>query len=1067
MNKNALIVGINQYKDKKLPDLTAPAVDVEAIAKTLEEFGEFEVTRLPEAIKTTETNTKKPYIDETKPLTFNQLEDALVKLFKPEGKQYPDTALFYFSGHGIRKNKGIKEGFLCTSDTDISRGFYGLSLQWLRRLLEESPIRQQIIWLDCCHSGELMNFDEANPGEKGQARDRCFIAASREFEASYEDLNSEYSVLTKIILEGLNPNTSNQQWINNYTLIEYINQNLRNEIQRPIFTNFGLPINLTRTFEAKTLVSKGEKNKDICPYKGLEYFDDNNEDYKYFYGRKTLTDRLLDRVRENNFLAIVGASGSGKSSVLRAGLLHQLKLGQKLADSQNWEIKIMLPGENPLKNLALSWLDSNLSDLERKKELDFNKSLLKKGAEGLQTMVEASHANRVVLVIDQFEEVFTPRVNLEERETFFQYLLESLTKNEKKLCLILAMRIDFFGKCFEREYNGLGNLIQDKDNFIAIPPMKEAELREPIIKPAEKVNLNLESGLAEQILKDIKNSSGSLPLLQDTLNELWKKRENNQLTLSAYSQLGGIGGTLNQRATDVYENLDSLEKDTAKHIFLALTTLGEGTEDTRRRIFKKDLVTAKHDIEIINKVIQKLTDEKLIVTRSRVEANSEIGREVEVEVIHEVLIREWKLLRKWLNESRDIIRQGRKIENAAHEWDLSGKKTDDLLSKKRLKKAKEFHQEQKEVYPLNDLAAKFINKSINSQRKERLKSFALFLIVPLIGTTIGGFLLFREIQLGFHNELIINCEGKESCPGRIDALKELVKAKKSLKSYNLKGANLEDANLNGAKLNGANLEDANLNGAYLNGAYLNGANLNGANLNDGVNLKDANLYGANLNGAKLNGAYLKGANLYRAKLYHAKLNGANLQDANLYGANLYGANLEHAKLNDANLEGANLEGVNLEGAELYRAKLYGAELYRAKLNDAKLNGAYLYGVNLEDAKLYRANLYGANLEDANLEGAYLCGVNLKGANLEGANLEGAYLKGAYLKGAYLKDAYLKGAYLKGANLTNTENLTNEQIKSALNWEEAYFAKYWDEEKRKWIVDEEKQKAKIREIQNTP
>ena len=993
MNRDALIVGINNYRDSNLPTLSAPAKDAEAIANLLEKYGDFNVWRLPEAIN---PNTKKPFIAQTQELSFTDLEDALVKLFKPEGKQIPDTALFYFSGHGLRKNRGIQEGFLVSSDVNTDLGFNGLSLQWLRRLLQESPIGQQIIWLDCCHSGELLNFNEADPGEQGQARDRCFIAASREFEASYEDLNSNYSVLTRVLLDGLNPERSPQQWITNYSLIEFIDRDLKHENQRPVFTNFGSPINLTRTLDTPVLVAKGLNSKDICPYKGLEYFDCNDEDPQYFYGREKLTDKLLDRVRQNNFLAILGASGSGKSSVLRAGLLHQLKLGRKLSGSQDWKIQIMLPGEHPLQNLALSWLDANLSDTERATQLSNIKSLLEKGSEGLQTLVQASKANRVILVVDQFEEAFTLCQDVAAREAFFQCLLAALEQTDNKLCLILAMRIDFFGKCFEREYSGLGNKIQAKDNFIAIPPMKPEELERAIIKPAEKVNLNLEAGLAETILKDIADSPGSLPLLQDTLTELWKRRTNNCLNFAAYAQLGGIAGTLNQRATQVYNSLSPLEKDTARHIFLCLTQLGEGTEDTRRRVLKRDLVTAQHDEQLIDSVVQKLADEKLIVTRNRVEPNSAIGSQVEIDVAHEALIRKWLLLRQWLEESRDKLRQRRKIEDAAREWQNYGRKTDYLLSKKRLREARDFQKDQAEKYPLSELAVSFVATSQKQQRRETVKFLGLFLIFPLIGTVIGGYFVVKELLLNADKTLIINCVGKKYCAGRIEALENLVKAKKSLKSYNLGNANLGNANLENADLENADLGNANLRGANLRGAYL----------------YDANLYGANLRGADLRGAYL-----YDANLFVADLRGANLRGADLYGADLAGADLSG---------GADLRGANLSG---------GADLRGANLSDADLYGADLYG----------ANLYGANLSDANLRGANLYGgADLRGADLYGANLYGADLYGANLYGANLRDV----------SLIEVNSLTSSQIKSSCNWEKAiYEGRYDDKGEFQWIVDE--------------
>ncbi|MEB3182155.1 MAG: caspase family protein [Nostocaceae cyanobacterium] len=136
---------------------------------------------------------------------MTQLEEAIAQLFQPQGRNIPDTALLYFSGHGLRKNTGISEGFLATSDVNPDLGNWGIRLKWLRELLQESPVRQQIIILDCCYSGELLNFDEADPGDRGKGRDRCFIAASREFEVAYEGIGSHHSVLSEALLQGLDP----------------------------------------------------------------------------------------------------------------------------------------------------------------------------------------------------------------------------------------------------------------------------------------------------------------------------------------------------------------------------------------------------------------------------------------------------------------------------------------------------------------------------------------------------------------------------------------------------------------------------------------------------------------------------------------------------------------------------------------------------------------------------------------------------------------------------------------------------------------------------------------------
>ncbi|NEO33949.1 MAG: hypothetical protein F6K36_26745 [Symploca sp. SIO3C6] len=571
MSRDALVVGINTYRYEGLPNLQVPASDAEAIAQILEKHGDFNVWRLPEAI-----NPEKDshYVGKETAVTLTQLKKSIVQLFKPEGKNIPDTVLFYFSGHGLRTTLGVSESFLATSDVYPEVDFNGLSLKWLRELLRESPIKQQIVWLDCSYSGELFNMEEADPGEQGQAHDRCFITASREFEPAYEDISEPYSILTKSLLEGLDPSKYPQRWVTNYSLVDYLNQHLNGVPQRPTFTNFGEPINLTRTWEVKTAKWARETALTTCPYKGLNYFDCNEEDPKYFYGRERLTDQLIDRVRQANFLAIIGASGSGKSSVLRAGLLHQLKLGQRLGGSQQWEFLLMLPGEHPIHNLVRAFVDPNLSQLERAKQLGKAEGLLREGAEGLCRLIQASNAPRIVLAVDQFEEVFTLCIDDSERQQFIRCLLGALEQVQDRLCLIIAMRADFFGKCVEQEYGGLVDKIMD--SLIPVKPMTQEELRRAITLPAQRVNLHIEPELVMQMLQDVVSSPGSLPLLQYTLTELWKLRTDNSLNLAAYTQLGGIIGTLNRRATEVYEEFERQQQEAAKRIFLSLTQLGEG-----------------------------------------------------------------------------------------------------------------------------------------------------------------------------------------------------------------------------------------------------------------------------------------------------------------------------------------------------------------------------------------------------------------------------------------------------------------------------------------------------------
>lgn len=237
MSRDALVVGINQYNFSGLSALRSPAKDAEAIAKRLSEPGNFHVTRVPEFLDMFEDNA--PRISPKQEVKLADLEKALEKLFYPEGRSIPDTALFYFSGHGLRKDGRIKEGFLATSDTNPELGNWGLRLKWLRELLEESPVRQQIIWLDCCYSGELLNFTEADPGDRGKTRDRCFIAASREFEPAYENVGGASSVFTRAILRGFDSADVSNQWVTNETLVAFLREDLKTAPQKFISNNLG------------------------------------------------------------------------------------------------------------------------------------------------------------------------------------------------------------------------------------------------------------------------------------------------------------------------------------------------------------------------------------------------------------------------------------------------------------------------------------------------------------------------------------------------------------------------------------------------------------------------------------------------------------------------------------------------------------------------------------------------------------------------------------------------------------------------------------------------------------
>ena len=813
MTRDALVVGISTYQ--WLPGLSAPSHDAEAIAQRLQAEGDFRVARMPEIVQAGQAR-----IGFKTQVTVADLEAALVKLFKPKGTNIPQTALFYFSGHGLQKDAGVQEGFLATSDANPSASFYGLSLFWLRRLLQESPVRQRIVLLDCCHSGGLLNFLEADPGARS-GTDRLFMAASREYEAAYESMIGKYSVFTQALLDGLDPSRMVNGTVTNYALTDWVSNALKREQQQPLFENSGSEILLTRGQGSPTIV-KTELAQDICPYRGLEFFDEAHAEY--FFGRETLTDQLIEKLRVGNFVAVAGASGSGKSSLVRAGLIHTLRQGKKFSGSDRWRIQLISPTDHPLKSLATAFVNPKDSAIDRAEQLRRAETLLQSGGTGLSHLVRASlmsakhgRNSRLLLIIDQFEEVFTLCQGLQaerDRHSFFNSLITALREMGDCFSVVVVLRADFFGKY--SLYCGLAEQIEQ--HLVTVTPLTYEQIKASIIKPADKAGIVCEPNLIYNILLDVVGAPGELPLLQYTLLELWQQRQPDpdggraRLTLDAYNELGGVRGTLQKRANDLFYSLTHEEQRVAKRVFIALTQIGDGTEDTRRRISKAELVSPWFPAELVERVLEKLVTAKLVVTnrlnascnrQERIanvstalrfaqmrrgkflqqypdaeahapdrllgQANLSLAgitqrsphelaefvtaqpsqgeyRET-VEVAHEALIRNWSLLRTWLDENRELLQRQRRIEHAAKEWAASeqSRSPEYLLHGDRLTEAEDYLI----AYPdeLSALAQRYIAVSREENRRAHKERRLLQLAVPctLLAALLVTFSQYRAV----------------------------------------------------------------------------------------------------------------------------------------------------------------------------------------------------------------------------------------------------------------------------------------------------------------------------------
>lgn len=463
------------------------------------------------------------------------------------------------------------------------------------------------------------------------------------------------------------------------------------------------------------------------PFKGLDFFDE--QDANLFFGREPLVEKLAQEVREHRFLAVVvGASGSGKSSVVRAGLIPALRAthDERRTADDAWQIYVMTPTAHPLEALAmvltrdesLTMTARLLDDLAREPRslyLYFKRVLMPNLEDA-----NAKTPQRILLVVDQFEELFTLCRDDLEREQFIDNLVNALSQAPRSsgdsrapletpaITLVLTIRADFYAHL--AEYPELRELVAKQQEYIGL--MNADELRRAIEEPAKAGHWEFEPGLVDLILRDVGDEPGALPLLSHALLETWKRRSGHLMTLKGYHDAGGVRGAIALTAETTYQQLTPEEQIIARNIFLRLTELGAGTEDTRRRAEIEELETGEWERSKVRSVLTRLADARLITTGEHT-----------AEVAHEALIREWDRLREWLNEDREGLKLHRNLTDAAHEWELMERDASVLYRGARLAQAQEFAVSNPNVMNANERA--FLDASVeNEKREEREKEDA-------------------------------------------------------------------------------------------------------------------------------------------------------------------------------------------------------------------------------------------------------------------------------------------------------------------------------------------------------
>ncbi|MEH2285121.1 MAG: caspase family protein [Nostoc sp.] len=687
MARYALVIGIAEYLSPSLPRLPKTINDAEAIAQLLEQYGDFQsVQRLPQRWN----KDKNGYEMAASKVTGAEIGEKLRTFLLEQAAN--NEALIYFSGHGftISDNLGQQKGYLASSDCQIElkenenvEQKYGIPLDSLNDLIRASQLSNLVMLLDSCNSGYFLERQliQKTLNAFSSQKDYYLITACRSFERAAVIKSEEYSIFTGAVVKGLTAeNVGSSRRISGDRLFDFVSNELKGSVQEPIRMGWGRSITLVTYPQLDIPRAEKVAFNQENPYRGLYAFE--SEQAQYFCGRDEAVRTLISRLAESRFLAVIGYSGSGKSSLVKAGLLPQLK-GDRLPGSSQWEIASFTPGEHPLGKLV---------DILARQQQQNQPHLL---------------------FIDQFEEIFTLCQDDEERKTFIRLIAEEVKKTEVETRIILTIRGDFLNRC--ADYREIITLINNipPTSFI-ITPMSFAELEEAIEKPAKLHGVTFERGLVSQISADVVNRPGVLPILQYALKELWRvcieepESPEPLLTRKGYEGIGGVKGALDKRATILYESLTTIDQAFARRLFMELVQLGEAGEVTRRRASWERLEVVADSSQQLQRVVGLLagSQQRLIITDEKT-----------VEVAHEALLSEWKLLNTWIAENLENIRLSRSLEEDCQEWVQRFNKSDEaLLTGANLAVISEWvNKTQPRLTPLE---SEFLHKSLDRRDRQ-------------------------------------------------------------------------------------------------------------------------------------------------------------------------------------------------------------------------------------------------------------------------------------------------------------------------------------------------------------
>jgi WD40 repeat protein/energy-coupling factor transporter ATP-binding protein EcfA2 len=406
--------------------------------------------------------------------------------------------------------------------------------------------------------------------------------------------------------------------------------------------------------------------KPTSPYKGLKKF--NSGDKSIFFGRDQLIQDLLIAVQKNKVSLILGASGSGKSSVIRAGLIPKLKelIGESFCDF------IFTPGKDPFESFYRSLTSEEKDNSFSSSQSDI---ALERKADTLSKTVEAlkDEKSQWFIFIDQFEEIFTNCSSLEAKNNFIESITRLAQDANDSVRIILAMRADFLDQF--GIYSKFSELFQN--NFRLVTDMHSDQLRQAIEQPAARNGVVFEEGLVEEIIDDLQGQAGYLPLLQYTLNLVWesecksKSIEDRTINVESYRMIGGVRGALQLRVDTIYKNFSQDEQKATKQIFLRLVNIFSQNSGKAERVVARKADRSEFVGVLIENTLNKLINENLLVSRSQNDTEQSI-----IEVSHEILLSSWETLVNWINDAKEVIIIANRLSDDAMRWESALKKND-------------------------------------------------------------------------------------------------------------------------------------------------------------------------------------------------------------------------------------------------------------------------------------------------------------------------------------------------------------------------------------------------------